>query len=275
MSNILVADCGSTKCAWTLIEAGSCERLFESPGMNPAVNDPEVVAGWVAESLAGIEREAVCEAHFYGAGCAGEGALSMRAALAAYLPDARVEVDSDLLGAARALFGHSAGVACILGTGSNSGYYDGCGIVKNVRPMGFIIGDEGSGAALGRMLLNQYYKGWLDEATRRDFEREFDTLTYDEVIRRIYREPGANRFLASFAPFVRSHTADPRLSERVREQFAAFISESLAAYPADLPVGFVGSLAAAFAPELSEMLGNRSATFLPSPIASLAAFHRH
>ncbi len=274
MSSILVADCGSTKCAWVLIDTPAGEKCFETPGMNPAVNAPEAVARWVAGSLAGIDREGVVEARFYGAGCAGAGARAMEAALAAALPNALVEVESDLLGAARALFGHSAGVACILGTGSNSGHYDGAAIVKNVRPMGFIIGDEGSGAALGRMLLNQYYKGWLDEATRRDFEREFASLTYDEVIRRVYREPGANRFLASFAPFVRSHTADPRLAAGARGQFEAFVAESLAAYPADLPVGFVGSLGAAFAPELRELLAGREVAFLPSPIASLAAFHR-
>ncbi|MDE6126841.1 MAG: ATPase [Muribaculaceae bacterium] len=274
MSDRLVADCGSTKCAWALLRADGSGERFVSAGMNPAVLDRAVLESLLREGLSGLGRPGdVGEVWFYGAGCAGEGAERMRSALARLLPGADVEVSSDLLGAARALFGDAAGVACILGTGSNSGYYDGREIVRNVRPMGFIIGDEGSGASIGRTVLNQYYKGWLDESTRRDFEREFPALTYDEVIRRVYREPGGNRFLASFAPFAAAHMADRRLAERVDEGFAAFFRESLAAYPADLPVGFAGSLASAFEPRLRGLLGGRRATFAPSPLEALAAYH--
>lgn len=273
MRNILVADCGSTKCAWALSRADGSEERFVSTGVNPAVMDSDVVESLLREGLAGRSADAG-KVFFYGAGCAGEGARRMEAVLAGLFPSADIEVSSDLLGAARALFGDGAGIACILGTGSNSGYYDGRGIAANVRPMGFILGDEGSGASIGKIVLNQYYKGWLDEATRRDFEREYPSLTYDEVIRRVYREPGANRFLASFAPFAAAHMADTRLAERVGEGFAAFFRESLAAYPAGLPAGFAGSLAKAFEPILRELLGGREARFLAAPLEALAAYHR-
>lgn len=273
MKDILVADCGSTKCAWALLRADGSEERFVTTGVNPAVMDSEVVESLLREGRAGRGGD-VGKVFFYGAGCAGEGARRMEEVLAKLFPAAETEVSSDLSGAARALFGDGEGIACILGTGSNSGYYDGRKIVRNVRPMGFILGDEGSGASIGRIVLNQYYKGWLDEATRRDFEREFQTLTYDEVIRRVYREPGANRFLASFAPFAAAHMGDPRLAERVGEGFAAFFCESLAAYPAGLPVGFVGSLAKAFEPLLRKLLDGRSARFLAAPLEALAAYHR-
>ena len=275
MNDILVADCGSTKCAWALLRADGSERRFASAGMNPALLDLPALESALAEGLGWLDLPGrVGEVFFYGAGCAGDGAGRMLAALEAALPGASVEVRSDLVGAARALFGDRPGIACILGTGSNSGYYDGKDIVRNVRPMGFILGDEGSGASIGRILLNQYFKGWLGEATRRDFEREYPSLTYDEVVRRVYREPGANRFLASFAPFVVAHMDDPRLAGRVDETFAAFFRESLAAYPGGLHLGFAGSLASAFAPRLQRLLGGRPASVLAAPLASLAAYPR-
>lgn len=275
MKTKLIADCGSTKCAWALLRADGSEQYFTTAGINPAVMDLPMVEALLGEGLTEVDDLGLVEEiHFYGAGCAGEGARSMEAALRALAPGAEIEVRSDLLGAARGLFGDGSGVACILGTGSNSGYYDGREIARNVRPMGFILGDEGSGAAIGKIVINQYYKGWLDEATRGDFEREFPSLTYDEVIRRVYREPGANRFLASFAPFAAAHMADSRLAARVGETFDCFFRESLAAYPSDASVGFVGSLAKAFEPRLRTMLGDRPAKFLKAPLEALAAYHR-
>ncbi len=274
MKDVLIADGGSTKCAWALLRADGTESFFTTPGINPSLLGFDVVAGALRDGLSAVETERVEKVFFYGAGCAGEGAGRMAEALGGLFPGAAIEVGSDLLGAARALFGGGEGVACILGTGSNSGYYDGWQIQRNVRPMGYILGDEGSGASIGRMVLNQYYKGWLDAATRRDFESEFPSLTYDEVVRRVYREPGANRFLASFAPFAAAHMGDQRLAQRVREGFEAFIRESLAAYPPRARVGFVGSLASAFAPMLREMLAGRELAFLASPIGPLAAYHR-
>ncbi|MDE7142699.1 MAG: hypothetical protein K2O33_07400, partial [Muribaculaceae bacterium] len=180
MSDRLVGDCGSNKCAWAMLRADGSGERFVSAGMNPAVLDRAVLESLLREGLSGLGRPGdVGEVWFYGAGCAGEGAERMRSALARLLPGADVEVSSDLLGAARALFGDAAGVACILGTGSNSGYYDGREIVRNVRPMGFIIGDEGSGASIGRTVLNQYYKGWLDESTRAQAEELLELIKAD------------------------------------------------------------------------------------------------
>ncbi len=272
--DILVADGGSTKCAWALLRADGSREYATAPGVNPSLLGLDEVAGALRGGLAPLATDGVGEVRFYGAGCAGEGARRMEEALRGLFPGASVEVASDLLGAARALFGDGSGVACILGTGSNSGYYENGAITRNVRPMGFILGDEGSGASIGRVVLNQYFKGWLDEATRRDFEREFPGLTYDEVVCRVYREPAANRFLASFAPFAAAHMSDSRLAARVRGCFEAFVSESLAAYPADAPVGFAGSLAAAFAPMLRGLLPGRELTFVPSPLEPLAEYHQ-
>ena len=251
---ILVADSGSTKTNWVLNNKDRRVARQQTRGINPFMMDARQIEAVIREDLgpAGDFGE-VAEIHFYGAGCRGAQIEVVQTALKQVWPDATViTVESDLVGAARALFGEEDGVACILGTGSNSGLYLEGQIADNVSPLGFILGDEGSGAVLGRRFLGDLFKHQLPETVAADFDATY-ALTSDEVIRRVYREAMPNRFLASFAPFIHRHRHEPAVHAALVDEFTRFFVRNVAHYQRpDLPVSFVGSIAYYFAEELAE-----------------------
>lgn len=247
----LIADSGSTKTHWAL--AGSGSVLAQTQGINPVHQSREQMADiLVKELLPHVPHpSAIKRIQFYGAGCTAANAAIVESLLIELFPAARVEVGTDLLGAARALFADRPGIACILGTGANSGLYNGHDIMANTPPLGYILGDEGSGANLGIRFLNALYKGRLPRHVAEDFERETQ-LTYADIIGRVYREPMANRFLASLTPFIHSQLYVPEVSRLVEEAFTDFFRRNLSPYGRrDLPVGFVGSIAFHFSQQLS------------------------
>ena len=273
---IVIADSGSTKCNWQLVDDSGSVRRVQSRGINAVLQRPDEVEALLRETFAEpVQADAL---HFYGAGCGErypEQSARLREALARYFPAARIAVESDLMGAARALLGGRAGIACILGTGSNSCYYDGVRIVRNTPPLGWGLGDEGSGTYIGRQLVGNLLKGLCDESLRRLFFEE-ERLDYDEIIRRVYREPYANRFLASFAPFIRAHIDRPEIRELVLRSFRDFASRNLSRYPAELPVSLLGGVAAHFEALLREALeaeGRRVETIVESPAEGLLKYH--
>lgn len=246
-----IADSGSTKCEWIFGDGDRILRL-RTVGINAVQQSPDAIRAVLAElpPLDGVE-----ELRFYGAGCGDsfpEASAVLRRELAArFGPGAAIGLGSDLLGAARALFGRGEGIACILGTGSNSCHCRGGEIVAHVPPLGYVLGDEGSGAVLGRNLVNGIFKGTIP--LREEFLRTF-ALTYAGLIRRVYREPAANRFLASFAPFIRAHLDCAPVREMVVRSFGEFAARNLSGYPAGLPVAFVGGVAAHFEEPLREAM---------------------
>lgn len=274
----LIADCGSTKTDWAVCSEGVIHRRFLTSGFN-AIVTPEceierVIREEVAPNVGGMSFGGV---FFYGAGCAdAESCGVVERLLRAALDCGTVEVVSDLLGAARALFGDREGIACIFGTGSNSCHYDGRGIVENVSPLGFILGDEGSGAVMGRKLVGDILKRQLSPEICRAFDDDYG-LSRSEIIRRVYREPSANRFLASFAPFLKRHISDPGIARLVEGSFEEFFRRNVEAYPAGLPVGAVGSIAHHFQPQLhraATTFGRPLTSVIPAPLEALAAYHR-
>ncbi len=271
---ILLADSGSTQCTW-IADDGIRIRTMRTRGIN-AVQHTD---GEIRETLAELPPcGAVSTIHFYGAGCGAtfpEASERLRRALSRHFgtEEISISVESDLTGAARALWGHGEGIACILGTGSNSGLCRDGRIICQVPPLGYILGDEGSGAALGRALLNGLFKGHIP--LREEFLAETG-LSYEEIIRRVYREPFANRFLASFAPFIRAHTTSPEVHEMVVGAFREFARRNLSRYPAGIPVACVGGVAAHFEKWLREALeaeGYSVKTIVESPAEGLAAYH--
>ncbi len=223
--------------------------------------------------------KAVKAVYFYGAGCiSAEVCGNVARAIKANLQNAEtVEVYSDLLAAARALCGHNPGIACIMGTGSNSCFYDGKGIAANVSPLGFILGDEGSGAVLGKLFLGDVLKNQLPAEVTAEFlkEYELDLLT---IIRRVYREPQANRFLASVTPFISKRLDVPEIKAMVLGAFTAFFRRNIMQYPGydKHKVNFVGSIAHYFRPVLEEAAaatGCTIGTILRSPMDGLIKFH--
>lgn len=249
--SILIADGGSTKIDWTIVSRIS-QKTFRSPGINPVLWDIGKIEQMLQEGVPHEILSDVESVYFYGAGCLGRSAEKMQEALMRVVAhDAEIEVESDLLGAARALFGNERGIACILGTGSNSALYDGKEIISNIHPLGYILGDEGSGASIGKHFLNALYKGRLPESLRKDFETETG-LTYDDVIDHVYRQPMANKFLASLVIFVSKRRKE--CAELLNEEFENFIEKDILPYNhCELPVGIVGGVGYEFHDELKEI----------------------
>lgn len=268
-----IADSGSTKCEWIFGDGNRILRL-RTAGINAVQQSPDAIRAVLAElpPLDGVE-----ELRFYGAGCGDsfpEASAVLRRELAArFGPGTAIGLGSDLLGAARALFGRGEGIACILGTGSNSCHCRGGEIVANVPPLGYVLGDEGSGAVLGRNLVNGIFKGMIP--LREEFLTAFG-LTYAGLIRRVYREPAANRFLASFTPFIRAHQDCVPVREMVVRSFGEFAARNLSGYPAGLPVAFVGGVAAHFEEPLREAMaaaGREVVRIVCSPAEELWKYH--
>ncbi len=272
----LIADSGSTKTQWCIIENELREVVYTS-GINPVYQSYEEILQLLEQEFGGREKrmEAV---YFYGAGCAfPEKNEQVRLALSDFFATPKVEIASDLLAAARSLFQRSAGVACILGTGSNSCYYDGNSIVRNVSPLGFILGDEGSGAVMGKRLVADVLKGILPERLRKCFFEEY-CYTYPEIIDRVYRQPLPNRFLASFTPFLKKHIAFPEIEAIVSTALEEFICRNLLQYPEirHLPVSFTGSIAFHFQEQLTRLLRKynlSSGRICQAPMEGLITYH--
>lgn len=274
---ILIADSGSTKTDWCMVENGETILRFKTKGINPFFQtegeiQKEIETG-LLPGLNGIQPAAI---YFYGAGCAfPEKNEMIRRAINRYLP-ASVEVGSDLLAAARALCGNRPGIACILGTGSNSCQYDGKEIVKSISPLGFILGDEGSGAVLGKLLIGDVLKDQLPAALKEQFLAEY-ALTPALIMDRVYRQPFPNRFLAGFSPFISAHLDEPAIWELATRSFMAFFTRNVMQYDyLELPVHFVGSVAWHYQIMLKDIafnLGIRPGTIIQSPMDGLIAYH--
>ena len=276
----LIADSGSTKTDWCVVDGGEVVFRTAGHGINPfQQNDAEVeniVDNEFRSSFDGVER--IAEIEFYGAGCRDGMVPRMERLLRKLFVNAvRVEVCSDVLGAARALFGGREGIACILGTGANSCLYDGERITANVPPLGYVLGDEGSGAVLGRLFVNGLFKGGLPESLRDEF-LEDTGLTLAEIIRKVYREPLANRFLAGMSVFIHNHLENNELRALVVENFRNFFRRNVALYGrVDLPVRAVGSIAFYYERELHEAAeteGFRVDKVIKSPMEGLVMVKR-
>ena len=246
----LIADSGSTKTDWVLTDdKGGIVVRQSTEGINP-FHQHETAIETVLSSV--HVPSSIGSVHFYGSGLRPEFKPMMERLLAKRFGTETVEAESDLLGAARALCAHEEGIACILGTGANSCLYNGGEIVRNTPALGYILGDEGSGAVLGRNLLNAIYKGRLPQSLRASFEQEMQ-LTMADVIRKVYREPLANRWMASLTYFIYRHKQEyDELSQLVVDSFRDFLRVNVLPYGrSDLSVSAIGSIAWFFQTELA------------------------
>lgn len=279
---ILIADSGSTKTDWCLMRDSDTTLVIQTQGINPYHQAQEAIGLVLAEELLpqlkGYVKEQPLKVIFYGAGCANDNACQrVEDAIHKVLGYTDITIHSDLLGAARALCGHEEGIACVLGTGSNSCLYDGEKIVANVPALGYILGDEGSSAVLGRRLVGDCLKNQLPETIRDEFLVEYG-LTQEIILEKVYREPLANRFLASLTPFLSKYREVPEVRRLLVESFVDFFVRNVKQYRRPwLPIHFVGSVANAFSSELkeaAESLGMELGTILKSPIEGLARYHQ-
>ena len=231
LKEMLIVDSGSTKTDWCFCRDGEVLQTVQTQGLNPYHQSEEVMTAVLTDELMPTLRhtpDPATQVIFYGAGCANE--ISCRRVskvIETVLGLTDVQVHTDLLGAARALCGHKEGIVCVLGTGSNSCLYDGSQIVANVPPLGYILGDEGSSAVLGRRLLSDCFKNLLPPDLRDEFLHKYN-LTLDIVLERVYRQPLVNRFLANLTPFLSEHREVPEIHRLLVGSFTDFMSRNSA-----------------------------------------------
>ena len=275
---ILISDSGSTKTDWVLLEDDAVVLRVKTQGLNPTQQKCEDIVEILSKELMPqldcYEPERI---FFYGAGCAYPEAISrMRGALESLFNTRNIEINSDLLAAARALCGREEGIACILGTGSNSCYYNGKEIVDNIPPLGFILGDEGSGATLGKQLVNGCLKRQFSQEICTKFLEQYN-LDMAKILEKVYREPMPGRFLASLAPFLLENRKNPEIHNMLVKSFVAFFQHNSMAYRKSwLPIHFVGGIAVAFQDEVkvaAESLGLSIGKIVDSPMKGLVEFH--
>ncbi len=279
---ILVADCGSTKVDWGVVDHG-CEivKRFKTRGMNAVVLSNEILTEITETEIAPeVADYKIDRIYFYGAGIVSQATRDkIRNILRRFIPAEVIEVETDLFAAARVLCGHERGIACILGTGANSCLYDGEKIIDNVPALGYILGDEGSGAVLGKLLVSDMLKRQLPTDITEKFLKTYD-LDMAKVVTRVYSEPGANRFLASLSPFLLENLGHPAIKEIVLGSFKAFFKRNISNYPdyKNYPINFVGSIAYYYKEvlaEAAEASGCRLGKVVKNPLEGLIEFHRY
>ena len=275
---ILIADGGSTKTDWSIVSGNREIDRIRTGGINPFFQTEEEISAEIRDNLIPRIRESdsVGAVYFYGAGCAfTEKNEIIRRSVTRYLP-VPVEVGSDLLAAARALCGDSPGIACILGTGSNSCFYDGKIVVKNVRAGGYILGDEGSGAVLGKMFLSDVLKGLAPKDVTADFFEKF-RISPNEVMESVYNRPFPNRFLSTISYFLADYTNDDYVFELITGNLRNFFTRNVCQYDyKNYPIRFVGSLAYSYATILREVareFGIELEIIEETPMNGLIEFH--
>lgn len=294
---ILIADSGGSKTDWALVstpnDGFNVVLKVRTQGLNPFHQSEDIIFNVLETELKPALKESMRNAElgepfdiirevtsvaFYGAGCTADLSIKVGKALSKSFPLANVEVQSDLLGAARATCGHHAGIVCILGTGANSCLYNGNEIVENVPPLGYILGDEGSGAVLGKLFLNGIFKGSLSKEVGEAY-LSWSDLTYSDIISKVYRQPLANRYLASISKFIYANLEKAELEELVLSNLANFFEKNIMRYSnaSVYSISAVGGVAAAYETQLrkcAKSFGYSVDKVLASPIDGLIDYHR-
>ena len=274
---ILIADGGSTKTEWCVADQGKEVQRIITKGMNPYFQSEEEISNEIQTVLIPELKTATFDVlYFYGAGCLPEKIPMMERALGKHLDVKTIVVNSDMLGAAHGLSGKNPGIVCILGTGSNSCYYDGEQITANVSPLGFILGDEGSGAVLGKLMVGDILKNQMPDGLKEKFLQQFD-LTPAMIIERVYRQPFPNRFLASLSPFLAQNIEIPEIRALVLNAFKAFLNRNVKQYDyQNNKVHFIGSIAYYYKEILNEAIlecGMQPGSIVQAPMEGLVAYH--
>jgi N-acetylglucosamine kinase-like BadF-type ATPase len=274
----LIADSGATKAEWCLRNNGK-EKTYFTQGISPYFLNTEQIAGLVKEELAvHLKKIRVDQIFYYGTGCANpQNVRSVKSALQRVFPDAAIQVQTDLMAAARAVCGNEKGIACILGTGSNSCYYNGKKIVKNSPGLGYVLGDEASGAYLGKKVLQYYLYNTFDEDLRSRFDARFVTNTV-EILDNVYKKPLPNRYLASFTLFLAENRGHYMIENIIEDGLNDFFFQHLCKYAEvwKYPVSFVGSVAHGFQDVLKDLCSSYEfelGTVLKNPMEGLVNYH--
>ncbi len=280
MPTKLIADSGATKCEWCLITSNGKKKTIATQGISPYfLNQLQIVELLQQELLPKIKGITIDELFYYGTGLSNaNNARIVKAALKQLFPKAKVEANSDLLAAARALCLDQRGIACILGTGSNSCYYNGKKIMKNSPGLGYVLGDEGSGAYLGKKVVQHYLYRTFDEDLASRFEKHFQTTAID-ILENVYKKPLANRYLASFAIFLAENRGHYMIENIIEDGLNDFFFTHLCKYRESWtrPIHFIGSIAYGFRDVLKGLCNSYElelGTVLKKPMQGLLVYHQ-
>ncbi|HRA11377.1 MAG TPA: N-acetylglucosamine kinase [Chitinophagaceae bacterium] len=274
----LIADCGATKGEWCLINNGKKKTII-TQGISPYFLNTEQIIDLLQKELKPkLKNIEVGEVFYYGTGCANPtNVKSVKKAISKVFAGAKIEVTHDLMAAARALCGREKGVACILGTGSNSCYYDGKRIVKNSPGLGYVLGDEGSGAYLGRKVIQYYLYGTFDYELRGRFDLTY-TTNAAEILENVYKKPLPNRYLAGFAKFLAENRGHYMIENIIEDGINDFFFNHLCKYRETwtMPVHFAGSIAFGFKDVVQQLCNSYEfelGKVLKNPMEGLVAYH--
>lgn len=274
----LIADSGATKAEWCLVNGGKVKTIF-TQGISPYfLNTEQITDLLVKELKPKLKNVSVDEVFYYGTGCANPAnAKSVKKAITNVIPGAKVAVTHDLMAAARALCGRKKGIACILGTGSNSCYYDGKKIVKNSPGLGYVLGDEGSGAYLGKKVIQYYLYGTFDDELMGRFDVTY-TTNKSEILENVYKKPLPNRYLAGFARFLADNRGHYMIENIIEDGLNDFFFNHLCKYRETwtLPVSFAGSVAFGFKDVLQDLCNSYEfdlGRVMKNPMEGLLEYH--
>jgi N-acetylglucosamine kinase-like BadF-type ATPase len=275
-----IVESGSTKTEWIFVDKNKKKYNNKTLGFNPFYQSVEEIYKTLkGDLIPNLEfTEAITKIYYYGAGCeAAANKAKIREAFKKAMPTTEVIVEHDLLAAAKALFGDKPGIACIAGTGSNTCFYDGKNVAKNVHSLGLFLGDEGSGGYLGKLLVGQYIRKALPAHLMKSFEDTYTDRT-DEILIKIYGGEMPSRYLASYAPFLKKHISDPYIYKLVSKGFEALFDNCICHYEnyKEVSIGFVGSIAHYFSDALNHVAASRGVKIdiiNPSPSDALVAYH--
>lgn len=277
---IILVESGATKSDWRVVNGdGTTIRQFLKSGMNVSTMKMDAILATISDTFKaeGLDLLGAKGFYLYTAGVVTD---QIRKEIASHVQSISsiedVDVQDDLMGAARAVCGREPGIAAILGTGSNACFYDGVSIHRNVYSGGFILGDEGSGARLGKLFLSDFLKGYVPDNVAEDFSKEFDS-SYAAIVEGVYRSSSPSGYLGSLAPFILSHKDNGYIKNLIEGNFEAFIDRMLSKYDIyRYPVGLVGGFAWACRDILQPMLlerGIRVSNILKSPVEGLCGYH--
>jgi N-acetylglucosamine kinase-like BadF-type ATPase len=276
----LIAESGGTKTKWCAVSGSDETEIISTMGLNPNFVSEETFKEVLSsEVLPGLKNPSIEEVWFYGAGCSGKiMEQKVKDSIRFILPSSSVHVLSDLEGAARGLLGTGKGYICMIGTGSNSGYYDGNNITANIPPLGFILGDEGSGASLGKKLLADFLRGIMPTLLSDEFRNNYGAEK-DEIVSNVYRGIFPSRYIAGFVRFLKDHITDPYCRNLVKTSFEEFVSRNLKLYKTTgkTEIAVTGSVAWHFSNILKEVLAENDliiTSITREPIDGLIRYHR-
>ena len=272
----LIIDAGSTKMEWMLMEGNAVVRRFTTEGFNPNYSDRQCLV----ETCRGASlQNKIQSIHYYGTGCGNEQNCQLiKDVFLQRFPDAEIHVTHDLMAACHAVLGHEKGIACILGTGSNSCLYDGENILEKAVSLGYIVGDEGSGMHIGREVVRAYFYGFMPEDLRFQFDAEYH-LELKDFIHRLYHEGQPSKYLATFAKYAGENQAYPYMHGLVKSCFKAFIEAFILCYEncKSLKISFIGSVAFHFKNLLEESLNEFGLTMgevMQAPAEGLIKYYQ-